>query len=226
MLIPALEEPPLTGTERHKVTRVTERIREMILTDELLPGRPIRERTLAEKLNVSRTPMREALKVLAGEGLVELHPNRGASVAAPTRKEIFNILQFLSVVEGFAAELACENITDEEVRELWAMHYEMLACRSRGDKLGYFHRNQAIHSGIVAASRNEALIESFRVLNARVYRIRFILHRRAGTWDDAIRVHESILKFLERRDAASLGPLQRQHVFSAWELLGDILPAD
>lgn len=214
------------GEEGRKVARATEAIREMILRDELPPGSPIRERALAERLGISRTPMREALKVLAAEGLVELSPHRGATVAVLTRAEVFQILQVLSAVEGFAAELACETITEAEIAELWALHYEMLACRARGAKLGYFHHNQAIHLNIVKATRNDVLIEHHRILNARVYRMRYVCHQASESWDSAIREHEEILTLLERRDAAALAPLLRRHVFGAWRRLAEMLPED
>lgn len=219
-------EAPAGGEDRQKVARATDVIREMILRDELPPGHPIRERALAERLGVSRTPMREALKVLAAEGLVELSPHRGASVAVLTRNEIFQILQVLSAVEGFAAELACQTITDAEVAELWALHYEMLACRARGARLGYFHNNQAIHRNIVKATRNDVLIEHHRILNARVYRVRFVCHQASASWDSAIREHEEILTLLEQRNAAEFAPLLRRHVFGAWERLAAMLPED
>ena len=82
-------------------------LRDMIVQDVLVPGQRIRERSLAEQLEVSRTPLREALKVLATEGLVELSPNRGALVAKPSPGEVHDMLQVLGVLEGLAGELAC-----------------------------------------------------------------------------------------------------------------------
>lgn len=213
-------------SDNHKVARVTQQIREMILTDELKPGFPIRERALAELLGVSRTPTREALKVLAVEGLVELSPNRGAWVSVVTRHEVFQIIQVLAVLEGLAAELACDVITDEELNELWALHYEMLASRARNARLNYFLNNQAIHLGIVRASRNETLIEHHRILNARVYRLRFVAHQSTTAWDAAVREHDELLNFLQDRNAAALAPALRAHVSSIWTRLSDLMSED
>lgn len=209
-----------------KVARVQKQLREMILRGELKPGQPIRERQLSDQLGVSRTPMREALKVLAGEYLVDLHPHRGATVAILSRREVFEVVQVLSALEGYAAELACESMTDAEIGELWALHYEMLAHRARKDRLSYFENNQAIHRGIVRATRNEVLIEHHRVLNARVYRLRFVAHQAAQSWDTAVREHEEIIHMLEARDPARAAPVLRAHVFSVWTRLSDILAED
>ncbi len=222
LLIPQPSSSTLPTEERDKVGRVTERIRRMIIQDELPPGSAVRERHLAEQLQVSRTPMREALKILAAEGLVDLHPNRGAVVKAPTRSEVFDILQFLATVEGFAAELACKHITEHELGELWALHYEMLACLARGNKLGYFDHNQAIHRGIVEAARSDVLAQHHRMLNARVYRIRFVCNQRSAQWEGAVREHEEILNALQKRDHATASSLMRKHVFGAWERLASI----
>lgn len=209
-----------------KVSHVKERIREMILTGELAPGYPIRERTLALQLGVSRTPMREALKLLAGENLVELNPHRGATVATLRPKEVFEVVQVLASLEGLAAELACASMTSAEMSELWALHYEMLASRARRDRLAYFHNNQAIHIGLVRAARNRVLSDYHAVLNARVYRLRFLAHQAAANWDNAVREHEEFLNALEARDATRARPMLVAHVSSIWTLLRDMLNED
>jgi DNA-binding GntR family transcriptional regulator len=205
-----------------KPDQVAERVRTMILDDRLPPGSPIRERALAAELRVSRTPLREALQKLAAEGLVELHPNRGARVAAPSAEELHDLLQLLAVLEGFAGELAAERATEREIAEIRALHYEMLAAYTRGDRLGYFRHNQAIHQAIVHASRNQALIEQHRGLNARLYRARYVCNQESGALDLPIREHEHILELLARRDGAALSPLLREHVFRVWHRLREL----
>jgi DNA-binding GntR family transcriptional regulator len=193
------------------------RIREMILEDELPPGTPIRERQLADRLGVSRTPLREALKILAAEGLVELEPRRGASVADPSPQEIRDLLELLGAIEAFAARLACVRAEPKDLRELRALQHEMVAAWLRGDHLGYFHRNQAIHRRIVELAGNRALSDCHRTLNARVYRARYICNLRTRRWEQAIREHEHILQALERRDGAAAARLLETHVLAAWE---------
>ncbi|MFC7397418.1 GntR family transcriptional regulator [Chelatococcus sp. GCM10030263] len=209
-----------------KGAQVAERIREMIIQDLLPPGAPVRERMLAERLNVSRTPLREALKMLATEGLVELHPNRGAIVAAPSNEEVRELLLLLGVLEGYAAELACELITEAEMREMRALHFEMLADFTRGDRLSYFHRNQSIHMTLTKASRNRALIAQHRIINARVYRARYVCTLRTLGLETAITEHEAILAALERRDGPTLNTILRGHVVHAWDKMQEALTAE
>lgn len=214
----AAPRPP-RATAGLKPTQVAARIREMIIQDELPPGAPIRERVLAEQLAVSRTPLREALKILSAEGLVELQPRRGAMVSELSGGEVRELLQLLGVIEAHAGELACQSATEEEIREVRALHYEMLAAYTRGDRLGYFHRNQDIHRAIVATTRNRTLIEHHRMLNARVYRVRYICNLRTERWESAINEHEKILAALERRDQAAIAAVLKEHVLRAWTMM-------
>ncbi len=207
------------GAAGAKGAHVAALIREMIIQDELPPGAPIRERLLAQRLAVSRTPLREALRILSAEGLVELHPNRGAVVAAPSDQEVGDVLRLLGALEAYAGEVACECATEDELREMWALHFEMLAAYQRGDRLAYFHRNQDIHLALVRASRNGALIAQHGLLNARVYRVRYVANLRTKRWESAIKEHEAILQALERHDAAEVARILRTHVTLAWEKL-------
>jgi DNA-binding GntR family transcriptional regulator len=216
---PRATRPPVGS----KPARVAELIREMIIEDRLPPGAPIRERTLALQLQVSRTPLREALKLLSAEGLVELQIRRGATVAAPSDREVRELLELLGVIEAHAGELAARNATAEELRELRALHLEMLAAYTRGDRLGYFHRNQNIHLAILQATRNQVLIEHHRRLNARVYRARYVCNLRTQRWESAIREHEAILEALERRDGAAAAAILKDHVIKAWDKMQEIL---
>jgi DNA-binding GntR family transcriptional regulator len=115
--------------------RVAAQIRDMIIEDRIQPGERIRERPLAETLNVSRTPLREALKLLEREKLIELRPNRGAVVTDPPADEIRGLLEVLGALEGLAGQLAAMQGTDQQIAEIRALHYEMLAAYTRKDKL-------------------------------------------------------------------------------------------
>ncbi|WP_108661583.1 GntR family transcriptional regulator [Acuticoccus kandeliae] len=200
-----------------KPERVAQLIRERILEDKLQPGMPIRERALAAELGVSRTPLREALKILSAEGLVELAPRRAATVASPSDSEIREMLQVLGALEGFAGALACAMSTPEDVRQLRAIHYEMLAAYMRGDRLAYFHRNQEIHASLVAITKNRVLIEYHRRLNAQVYRMRYLCNLKTERWESAIKEHELILDLLEKRDAEAIRPVLEGHVLKAFD---------
>ncbi len=196
--------------------RVASQLRDMIVQDVLPPGSPIRERTLAGQLNVSRTPMREALKILSAERLVELSPHRGAVVAHPSSEDVHDMLTVLANLEALAGELAATRASDEDIAEIKALHYEMLAAYARQDRLAYFKLNQRIHLAIVAASRNETLIETHGQINARLYRVRYQSNLKNTEWHTAIEEHEEILKQLCARAPAGLSDILRRHLGSTW----------
>ncbi|MFA6021872.1 MAG: GntR family transcriptional regulator, partial [Rhodospirillales bacterium] len=139
------------------MVQVADKIRDMVIQDELPPGLRISERQLADQLGVSRTPVREALRILAREGLVETRANRRTFVAEPQPAEISDTLVVLAAVEGVAGEMAIERMSDAEIGEVRALHHEMLAAYARGDRLGYFKKNQEIHLAIVAGARCASL---------------------------------------------------------------------
>ncbi len=211
-----------TGTTPSNVTRmpltsqVAATIRDMIVEDRLKPGERIRERQLAEELQVSRTPLREALKILESEKLVEIWPNRGAVVADPAPEDVRDLLQLLGALEGLGGRLACHVATDAEIAEIRALHYEMLAAFARQDRLTYFKLNQRIHKSILAASRNAALIETHNQINARVYRARYRSNKQNALWPNAVNEHEKIIAALEARDGDTLEGLLKSHLDSTW----------
>ena len=212
------------GNPRQPLTQqVAGAIRDMIVQDELKPGERVRERSLAEVLEVSRTPLREALKLLSAEGLVEILPHRGAVVADPQPEEIYGKLQVLAVLESLAGELAAERATDEEIAEIRALHFEMLASYTRQNRLEYFKANQKIHRAILTSSRNLALIETHGRINAQLYRVRYQSNLRNRKWQSAIEEHEEILEALEARDPERLSAILRAHLGSTWAKVSEML---
>lgn len=207
------------ATEEHKASVVAAKLREMIITNRFAPGSPVRERALAEELQVSRTPLREALKILANEGLLVLNPRRGATVAVLDDDEVRELLQLLGGLEAFASRLACEYMTDATLRELQALHHEMIAAYWRSDRFTYFHLNQKIHLNLVRSGGNSVLEKHYRMVNARLYRVRYELNLRTNRWGDAICDHEVIMEALEARDSARLAAVLEDHVLKAFDRL-------
>lgn len=203
--------------------QIANRLRDKIIQNELAPGDRIREREVCKDLQVSRTPLREALHKLASEGLIELIPNRGAIITRPSAGEIADMLQVLGVLEAFAGERVCEYISDQEVAEIKALQYEMLAAYARQDRLKYFKLNQKIHLAIVKAARSETLLSLHARLNARLYRIRYQSNLKNETWGSAVAEHDHILDALEQRDAEKLSTLLRQHLKSTWEKVSEFM---
>ncbi len=191
---------------------VTARLRDLIVEGMIAPGARLNERVLCEQLQVSRTPLREALKVLAAEGLAELLPNRGAVVTPLSVAEIDHVFEVLGPLEGVSGELACARITGEQLAEIRALHFEMLLHHSRGDRTEYFRCNQAIHHAIGRAAANPVLQATYSALNARVRRARYFANLTQERWDKAVDEHRQILVALERRDGAQLRRILELHL--------------
>lgn len=198
--------------DRPLAQQVAARIRDLIIQDQLTPGEWIREQALADKLRVSRTPLREALKMLELEGLIRLLPNRGAVVTELTVEEVKEKLEVLAVLEALAGKLACQKATDAELAEIRALHYEMLAWFSRQNRLEYFKLNQRIHLAMVAASGNRTLIETHARINAQLYRVRFQSNLQNALWSTAVDEHEEIMSALEKRDSTALAMHLQNHL--------------
>lgn len=202
--------PPIIRRPLHE--EAVGRLRDLIVQGDLAPGQRLNERLLSEKLAISRTPLREAIKLLATEGLVELLPNRGAVVASMDTARLAETLQVMGALEGLAGELACRKSTPDQIAEIRSLHDEMLSMHARGDLAGYFRYNQAIHLKIVEASGNPVLANTYRHLNVNVRRARYMANLSKERWDAAVREHEEILSALAARDAAKLKRLLRDHL--------------
>jgi DNA-binding GntR family transcriptional regulator len=215
--LPRLERQRLHDT-------VVEHLRKFIVEGVLAPGMRLNERELCETLGISRTPLREAFKVLAAEGMLVLSPNRGASVFRMTEAEIWETFELMSGLEAFSGELACERITPVELAEIKALHYAMLACRAQNDLPGYYSRNQEIHDRINEAARNSALRQTYQSVNRRLQAMRFRSNHKSDKWDRAVHDHEDMIKALEARDGKRLSALLRQHLLDKRDAVLQILP--
>lgn len=215
----------LPASHRLLHAEVLDRLRELIMHGELAPGTKLNERVLCEQLGISRTPLREAIKSLASEGLVELLPNRGAIVAPLEAARLQQIFAVLEALEALAGELACRNATDEQLREIRALHFEMLAHHARHELGEYFRCNQEIHTRIIEASGNEPLAQIYRSLNANARRARYMANLSQERWDQAVAEHEDILDALTRRDATRLQRLLREHLERKLTLVMEALGA-
>ncbi|MBZ8135438.1 GntR family transcriptional regulator [Afifella sp. IM 167] len=200
--------------------QVADYIRDLIIHDRLKPGERIRERRIAEELNVSRTPLRDALKILAMERLVDLTPNKGAVVVHSSDAEIADMLTVYTELESLGGRIACGVATEADI--LRVAHYDdvMGQAFAEEDRAGYFAANQGFHLSIVAASHNPTLIEMHSHLNIRLYRIRYLAVMSTQEWTAAAGEHRELLGALKARDADRLAYLQREHLGFAWRLIG------
>ena len=191
---------------------IAERLRELIIEGELKPGARLNERLLCEQLKVSRTPLREALRRLAHDGLVTLIENKGAFVTEMSRESVRESFEIMGALEALAGELACQRIGDGEIAEIEALTFEMMACHARRELHDYYRLNRAIHDRIAAAAGNALLDDMSHKLNLRIQNLRFRSNLDAQKWDGAVREHQRMVELLRARDGAALAALMRQHL--------------
>ena len=201
--------------------RVAENIRELILLEQLPPDATITERDMAEALGVSRTPLREALRILASEGLITIPANRKPRVANPPLHSIIELLQIQGALEGLAGEIACKHATDAELAYIEKLHSEMVSISETSPALDFFSLDMEFHKSIVAASGNQSLVEVHTSYNNRLYRARFISSRRPLGRPNTLKQHEQIVKCLLRRDEASVRAALRNHLETTGENIAE-----
>jgi DNA-binding GntR family transcriptional regulator len=222
---PAIPEngAPLTkpagdgNSERVEISlhgEILSRLRDYVVEGNLPEGARVPERQLCEMFGISRTPLREALKVLASEGLIDLLPNRGARVRQLSRRDLEELFEVMGGLESLAGRLACESITDEEIAEIERLHYEMYGHYLHRDMHNYFQINQRIHEKIVEASRNEILRTTYANFAGRIRRVRYSANfaRKRQRWGEAMREHEAILDALRRRAGSELSDILFHHL--------------
>lgn len=199
------------------------RMRDMIIGGELAPGAKIPEQAIAERFGVSRTPLREALKALAAEGIVTLHPNRGATVATITAEQVGELFPIMGALEALAGELACQRATDADIRRVRQMHERMQAHYRRRDRGAYIKLNQAIHEALFEIAANQALTQMYRALMMRIHSIRYIARKSPDRWREAMDDHEAIVEALEGRDGKRLARVLAEHLAHKAEMVREAL---
>lgn len=204
---------PFPSSTRSLHAGLLDSVRTLIDQGDLLPGSRVPERVLCERFAVSRTPLRECLKVLAAEGLVELLPNRGARVATLGDEHLAHLFEVIAALEAEGGRLACERITADAIAEVQGLHYRMYAHFLRSELPEYFALNQAIHAAILRAAGNPVLLATYGSLAGRITRARYMANRmHPDRWRRAMDEHGAILEALVARDGARLGPLLSRHL--------------
>jgi DNA-binding GntR family transcriptional regulator len=189
-----------------------ERLRTLIIEGELPPGARLNERELSERLGVSRTPLREAFRMLAADGLLVQLPNRGAQVVSLSREDARHAFEVMAALEGLSGELAAARVTDDDVDDLRALQKEMEQAHARRDLPNYYRVNRAIHDRINAIAGNPVLSHAFRTLNARLHALRFRSNLVQAKWDHAVAEHRSMIEALDARDGERLRDLLVRHL--------------
>jgi DNA-binding GntR family transcriptional regulator len=214
------------GIERRTLhDEVVSRLRAMLMDGRIAPGAKLNERELCERLRVSRTPVREAIKLLAAEGLVDLLPNRGAVAVKLDETDVVHIFEVLAALEGTSGELAARRLSDAELGEIKALHYDMLACFARRDLAGYYRINALIHAAINSAARNPLLTKIYRECNARAQSLRFRTNQNEAKWALAVKEHEQMIDALAARDAAGLRAIMIEHLLRKRDTVLELMRA-
>lgn len=211
----------LQRTGLHEET--TGRLRDLIVRGDLAPGETLVEAELSEALGISRTPLREALKLLASEGLVELRLNRSAMIAPIRQEEIDELFEAVGGIERLAAELAAQRMTDRDLEKLDLLQERMERLHDSGKLRDYFEINQQIHGFIVTCARNRALKSTHDWLLGRAERARFFALSSQERWDESVAEHRALLAALKARDPERAGRVLAQHVVRTGVVVREIL---
>jgi DNA-binding GntR family transcriptional regulator len=187
-------------------------LRNMIIGGELKPGDKIPEQALCVRFGVSRTPLREALKVLASEGLLNLSPHRGAIVAGITAQEIDELFPIMGSLEALAGEIACTRLTARDLARLRKMHGALVEHFRCNETIPYLRLNQTIHETLFEIAGNASLTQLYQNLLVRTHAVRFVAKRSPARWQEAIDDHERMMLALENRDGPALAGVLRDHL--------------
>ncbi len=199
---------PIARTSLH--TEVTARLRSLIVQSQIKPGERVPELEISKDLGVSRTPIREALKVLASEGLVDLLPLRGAVVKTFSDKDASDMLEVMGLLEIFAAQKACQ-ADQKKIDRVLAMHEKMKLLFAKGKRPEYFELNQKIHDELVEMSGNESLMMVHSMLSKRMRSLRYSGNSTPDNWRGALEDHEEIATALGKRDMKAIKKAVNDH---------------
>ena len=210
-----LREFGAIGRRPSLAEEAAETLREFILLGKLEPGIAVPERDLAEALGISRTPLKEALRILENEGLIAYGPTRRPRVADPSLEELAQNLAVLGALEALSGELACVNATNDEVAKVAQLEQSMRLADDDVDALEFFNWDMEFHKTIVVAARNAPLLKTHSAYNARLWRARFISSNSRTARDRTLMQHGDILAALKSRDGKTCARHMRGHLNSA-----------
>jgi DNA-binding GntR family transcriptional regulator len=194
-------------------------IRQLIFSGELPPGERLREIALSEELGMSRTPIREAFRTLAAEGLIDLLPNRSVVVTVPDKSEAADVFTVLGALEALAGQLASERMTREQIEILGELHADLTKYFEASDRLSYLEANRLIHEYIVEAADSPSLLMVWRLLLPRAERARHVTTLDHDRWAEAFQEHCDIYAAIIARDSKLLKQLLESHFANGVENL-------
>lgn len=203
--------------------KIANQLRRDILRGKLVPGASLKERDKAAELGVSRTPMREAIRIVAREGLITLRPSRSPIVAMPDVKAVTDDVEVLLSVEKLSGKLACERATDADIDGISAITQNMDHNFDTMDPLDMFEIDMSFHSAIAKASHNKPLAEIHSRFLARLWRARFLAAMKRRNRASVIEHHTAILAALRARDAVAIDTAIGTHLDRLSEDISDVI---
>ena len=203
--------------------QIADMLRDMIMTGKLKEGDKINEGKLCETMGISKTPMREALRVLSVEGLIRLVPNRGAFVTKPEFEEIAEMFDVMSLLEGFCAHRACEKMTSRKFAHLEKLHAKLEENFERHDQEEYIRVNNQYHSFIQEIAGNRTLNQIVDGLRKKILLYRFQSLNLPDRFASSIREHRDLLEAFRQRDDSRAEALMRQHLQNQTQALKNLV---
>ena len=203
---------PAPGPQPSLVERLVGVIESEILEGRLKPGDRLDELALTRRFEVSRTPIREALRLLSSSRLVELRPRLGATVAQPTAGEVVELFELVAELEGIAARLAAERMDDADLAAIEGAHQACQQAAGGDDAAAYYRINGEFHRTIHKAAKNRVLVEEIGRLDKRLSPYRRFITFRPGRTQAALREHGEILQAIQTRSADRAARAMRDHV--------------
>ena len=199
--------------------QVAERLRQQIFAHELTPGDWVDEQKLAEQYGISRTPLREALKVLAAEGLVELKPRRGCYVTEISRQDIDDIFPLIALLEGRCTFDAVQRATEADLAELATIHDQLERAAAAQQIALFFEANQEFHRKLQAMSGNRWLLSVIQDLRKVLKLSRLHSLSLEGRLQQSLEEHRAIMAAFEAGEVAKAEKLMHDHLLSGREAL-------
>ena len=187
-------------------------LRRAIITGEFAPGERLMEISIANRLGVSRTPVREAIRKLELEGLVIMIPRKGAQVAKITEKSLRDVIEIRCVLEEFAASLACERITEEGKEKLKEAHRQFVEAAQTNDIIDIVEKDEQFHDAIFQATCNDRLITIINNLREQFYRYRMEYVKDIEQHSVLVTEHEQLLHAIFNQDSETAKQIMRTHL--------------
>jgi len=207
--------------ERHQTLRekILENIRDAILKGTLKAGERVSEPDLAERYGISRTPIREAFRQLESEGYLTVVPRKGAVVTALSERDVSEFYEIKSMLEGYAAQLAAEKLTDREIDRLAAINNRLAALAADGDVKSFFRVHNEFHELFIKASGNNKLLELIQQMLKKFNRLRIASLSLPGRMEISVQEHEKIIEAFRARDGVAANNLVQKNAAYGGQML-------